>query len=74
MAGRRNTKPEPERVRCCGCRLFVRDTSGSSRNVVTGVFFMGTCPLGHGDGIAGRVMADSRRVCSDHISFEGKLT
>lgn len=63
-------KPVIEKVRCAACRHFKRDTSGSSRNVVTGEYFIGSCPFGHGDGVEGRVMADVKRVCKDYDSNE----
>ena len=61
----RRKEDNPVKVRCCDCRLVVRDTSGRSRNALTGEFFMGTCPKGHGDGRPGRVFMDKARECND---------
>ena len=57
--------PKPSKVRCCDCALSLRDTSGRSVSVLTGEYFMGTCPLGHGDGVQGRVFMDKLRDCKD---------
>lgn len=59
-------KPQPKKVCCCDCSRSVRDTSGHSFSIITGEFFMGTCPKGHGDGIPGRVFMDKARICTDH--------
>lgn len=65
--GRRTTRNavEQPKVRCCDCQLAVRDTSGRSFSALTGEYFMGTCPKGHGDGIPGRVFMDKVRNCKD---------
>ena len=55
------------KVRCCDCSRCTRDTSGRSFGIITGEFFMGTCPKGHGDGLPGRVFMDKARICTDHI-------
>lgn len=55
------------KVRCCDCSRSVRDTSGHSFSIITGEFFMGTCPKGHGDGIPGRVFMDKARICTDKL-------
>lgn len=60
-------KPQPKKVRCCDCSRSVRDTSGHSFSIITGEFFMGTCPKGHGDGIPGRVFMDKSRICTDKL-------
>ena len=70
-------QPEPKKVRCCGCKCFQRDTSGASRNVTTGEYFMGLCQKLHADGVilydpngnplGGRVFADKLRICNDYI-------
>lgn len=62
---RKDTQPVVK-VRCCECRRSVRDTSGRSRSALTGEYFMGTCPLGHGDGLPGRVFMDKARKCEDY--------
>lgn len=65
----KRTKPQQMKVRCADCRHFQRDTEGLCYNVVTGVYFMGTCPLGHSEGtVKGRVFADANRVCGDFKS------
>lgn len=60
-------KPQPKMVRCCDCSRCTRDTSGRSFSIITGEFFMGTCPKGHGDSLPGRVFMDKARICADHI-------
>lgn len=70
-------KPQPKKVHCADCSRFNRDTSGSSRNITTGEYFMGLCPKLHADGaiiydpkgnpIGGRVFADKPRICNDHL-------
>lgn len=68
---------ESEKVRCCDCRRFVRDTEGPSIDVKTHEYFMGLCPMLHADGvivydddgkaIGGKVFADKARICKDKI-------
>ncbi|MBR3783989.1 MAG: hypothetical protein IKJ78_05965 [Bacteroidales bacterium] len=67
MAKNKNEAKPVAKVRCCDCSRSVRDTSGHSFSIITGEFFMGTCPKGHGDGIPGRVFMDKARICTDHI-------
>lgn len=63
-------KDDQPKVRCCDCQLAVRDTSGRSFDVINREYFMGTCPLKHGDGIPGRVFMDKARICNDIKSKE----
>ena len=62
---KKKVQTKEKKVRCCDCKLAVRDTSGRSFSIITGEYFMGTCPLKHGDGIPGRVFMDKERICND---------
>ena len=67
--------PQPAKVRCCDCSLFIRDTTGPSFNITTGEYFMGTCTKGHADGRVfidpatgnkhGKVFMDKERICAN---------
>lgn len=75
MASKKDTT-EVAKVRCCDCKLFKRDKEGRCFNIETGVYFMGTCPKMHKDGvtvidktgkpIGGKVFSDKLRVCTDY--------
>ena len=62
---RKGIKRVQFKVRCCDCRLFVRDTSGRNISAITGEYFMGSCPEGHNDG-GSKVFADKLRTCENY--------
>lgn len=62
---KRTAKKPIKKVRCCDCKSSTRDTCGASFNMKTGIFFMGTCSKGNGDGVPGRVFMENERQCND---------
>ena len=59
---KRTAKKPIKKVRCCDCKS---NTRGASFNIKTGIFFMGTCSKGNGDGVPGRVFMENERQCND---------
>lgn len=65
-------KPKEEGVCCGDCGHFQRDTSGSSFNVETGIFFMGVSDIGcDPDNTGGKIFAEKPRICE---TFKPKTT
>lgn len=59
-------KTEQPKVRCADCRHFERDTEGISRNINTGVYFLGICKQGQHPDSTVKQFADRERECSTY--------